>query len=233
LRKLSCIAFGLWFLTGSMAWAQRPANPAFAKVSDQAGLPRVLLLGDSISIGYTLGVRQQLKGIANVHRPAENCSSTRTGVAAIERWLGDADWDVIHFNFGLHDLKYVVGDSAALVDLGTEGSRQQVPLDEYAGNLEKIVAKLEATGAKLVWCNTTPVPEGAQGRVPGDVARYNAAAQQIMEKHGIAMNDLYAFVLPQMEKLQRPKNVHFLPDGSAALAEHVADVIKQQLASVK
>ena len=59
--------------------------------------------------------------------------------------------------------------------------------------------------------------------------RYNAAALQIMKKHGIEVDDLYAFVLPKLEKLQRPKNVHFTAEGSETLAEQVAAVIKQQL----
>ncbi len=59
--------------------------PAFAPVEDLPGLPRVLLLGDSISIGYTLGVRARLQGRANVHRPPENCGDTARGVKSIDR----------------------------------------------------------------------------------------------------------------------------------------------------
>jgi acyl-CoA thioesterase-1 len=83
------------------------ANPAYAKVDDVAGLPRVLILGDSISIGYQAPLREALKGKANVHRPATNCGPTTRGVQGIDEWLGDGKWDVIHFNFGLHDLKYI------------------------------------------------------------------------------------------------------------------------------
>src|SRR5262245_41201760 len=84
----------------------KPApNPAYAQIEDVAGLPRVLLIGDSISIGYTLDVREELKGKANVHRPATNCGPTTSGVRGIDQWLkvgaGSGKWDVIHFNFGL------------------------------------------------------------------------------------------------------------------------------------
>ena len=64
---------------------------------DQA-LPNVLILGDSISIGYTRQVREGLKGQANVIRPNANCGDTRHGLAQIETWLGDGKWQVIHFN---------------------------------------------------------------------------------------------------------------------------------------
>src|SRR5262245_17222031 len=77
-------------------------NPAYSPVVDVAGLPRVLIIGDSISIGYQVPLREALKGKANVHRPGTNCGPTTRGVEQIEQWLGDGKWDVVHFNFGLH-----------------------------------------------------------------------------------------------------------------------------------
>src|SRR5512137_1049512 len=82
-------------------------NPAFAKVEDVPGLPRVLLIGDSISIGYTVAVRDLLKAKANVHRIPVNGASTLNGLKNLDTWLGTSKWDVIHFNWGLHDLKYL------------------------------------------------------------------------------------------------------------------------------
>ena len=59
--------------------------------------------------------------------------------------------------------------------------------------------------------------------------KYNKAALKIMKKNGIAVNDLYTFVLPRMEELQRPNNVHFMESGSRVLAERVARVINDNL----
>lgn len=209
--------------------AQKKPNPVMQPIEDKPGLPRVLLIGDSISIGYTLAVREQLSGKANVHRPPTNCASTRTGVADIKKWLGDKPWDVIHFNFGLHDLKFVMGDTAQLVDLGTEASHRQVPLDEYRKNLEEIVSQLKKTGAKLIWCATTPVPAGAKGRYPEDAGRYNAVALKVMKKHEIVVNDLHAFAEPKLTDIQRSQNVHFSAGGSQILAKAVSEVILGQL----
>ncbi len=207
----------------------RRKNPAMEPVQDVAGLPRVLLIGDSISIGYTVAVREMLRGKANVHRPPVNCSSTRTGASQIESWLGDRPWDVIHFNFGLHDLKYVVGDTAQLVAIGTKDSHRQVPVEEYRQNLERIVEVLKKTDAKLVWCNTTPVPKGAKGRIPGDVDIYNAVAQEVMKAAGVDTNDLNAHATPEIDKIQRKKDVHFTPKGSEYLAKGVAEAIVRQI----
>src|SRR5689334_4519550 len=81
-------------------------DPILQPITDEPGLPRVLLIGDSISMGYTIPVRDALKGKANVHRILVNGSSTVTGLANLKEWLGSGKWDVIHFNWGLHDLKH-------------------------------------------------------------------------------------------------------------------------------
>jgi hypothetical protein len=81
-------------------------NAAMKPPQEVPGLPRVLLIGDSISIGYTLPVRELLKGKANVHRIPQNGGATDVGLEKMASWLGDGKWDVIHFNFGLHDAKY-------------------------------------------------------------------------------------------------------------------------------
>ena len=91
------------------------SNPAMRPPQDVVGLPRVLLIGDSISIDYTLPVRERLAGKANVYRIPENGGCTTNGLAKLNVWLGTQRWDVIHFNWGLHDLK--------LMDNG----QQQVP----------------------------------------------------------------------------------------------------------
>ncbi|WP_437203266.1 SGNH/GDSL hydrolase family protein [Planctomicrobium sp. SH664] len=200
-------------------------NKAFEKVEDDPNLPRVLLIGDSISIGYTLPVRELLKGKANVHRPAINCGPTTRGVASIDEWIGDGKWDVIHFNFGLHDLRYMDQPNAPL-DTAPPAPRQtQVPLDEYERNLTKIVESLKKTNAKLIWRNTTPVPPGSTNRVPGSELAYNEVAEKIMKANGIEIEDLHAFIVPRIQEVGIPKNVHYTDAGSQVLAEHVANTI--------
>jgi len=202
-------------------------EPALVQIEDVPGLPRVLLIGDSISIGYTPPVRELLNGKANVHRPPVNCASTLVGLKSLEAWLGDKKWDVIHFNWGLHDLKYI-DEKGALV--AVDKGKQQVPLDEYERNLRQLVQQLKKTGAKLIWCATTPVPEGAAGRVPGDEVKYNEAAASVMKDNGVEISDLHAFAASKLRDIQHPKNVHFTTEGSRRLAEVVAAKIEKVLA---
>jgi len=209
--------------------AKKVPNPVYAPLTDDPSLPRVLLIGDSISIGYTLPVRALLKDEANVHRPLTNCGPTIRGLEHIDAWLGEHKWDVIHFNWGLHDLKYMGPNGQNLAKPAAAGSHQQVPPAEYEKNLRKLVARLKETGATLIWCSTTPVPEGAAGRVVGDAVKYNAIAAKVMQEHDVAIDDLYAFSLPKLKEIMRPANVHFTPGGSKKLAEQVVASIRAAL----
>ena len=184
-------------------------------------LPNVLLIGDSISIGYTLPVRVALMGEANVFRIPENGGPTTRGLERLDQWLGNRQWDVIHFNWGLHDLKFM------------DDGERQVPLSDYTRNLEQLVTRLTRTRAALIWAATTPYPNGVKPkRLPNDAVRYNNAASAIMAKYGILTNDLYHYALPRLESIQRPVNVHFHPEGSADLGHQVTLAIRNKLKQV-
>lgn len=196
---------------------------------------RVLILGDSISMAYTPVVRELLGEEAVVVRPtvgdganAENCCGTTKGVEAIDRWLelDGGGFDVIHYNFGLHDVKRVHPQTRKNSD--SPEHMQQAPLEVYYAQLLDITEALEATGASLVFATTTPVPEGRMRpyRKPLDVVRYNGVAVSLAMSRGIAVNDLYAFALPRLAQLQMPGNVHFLPAGTRALAGEVVRAIR-------
>ena len=208
---------------------KRAPHPSLAKVEDVAGLPRVLLIGDSISMGYTLDVREMLKGKANVHRIPTNGGPTTNGLKNIKAWLGDSKWDVIHFNWGLHDLKYIAEDPSKRADPKAPGAHLQVPLADYEKNLAELVKIMQATGAKLIWCNTTPVPAGSDGRVEGDEAKYNEAAARVMTAAGLPTDDLCAHASAKLKDVQLPANVHYSPAGYHYLAEKVAAVIAENL----
>lgn len=222
MRKVFVVmAFAAWILAPASDAQEKPSP--FDLIEDDPNLPRVLLIGDSISVGYTLPVREILQGFANVHRIPTNGGPTIRGWDRLDEWLGEKKWDVIHFNWGLHDLKIL------------EDGKHQVPLDYYRLTLERLVKRLKATGAQLIWASTTPVPEGdvSPKRIPADVVRYNEAAAEIMKRYDAAVNDLYSFARPRLEKIQRPVNVHFTDEGSQALAQQTAEAIRASLGKIK
>ena len=213
------------------AQAKKPArkpNPVFAPIKDDFKLPRVLLIGDSISIGYTLPTRKLLMGKVNLHRIPTNGGPTTKGLASIDTWLGKSKWDLIHFNWGLHDLKYM-GPNGQNLFPKEKGGKPQVAIDAYEKNLDKLVTRLKKTDAKLIWRNTTPVPPGSKGRYVGDSVKYNAAATRVMKKHDVPTHDLFTISMKRMKDIMRPANVHYTPEGSKVLGRDVARVITEAL----
>ena len=193
----------------------KPPSP-LAPVEDDPALPRVLLIGDSISIGYTLPTREALAGKANVHRPPTNCGGTPNIMRHLDKWLGPGRWDVIHFNSGIHDLK-------------RPGGKRAVTPQQYEKNLRIVVERLKKTGAELIWCSTTQSPQAVCGAPAEDFVTYNALARKVMEENAIRVNDLYAFSLPRLAQIQIPVNSHFTPAGSKVLATQVTSAILKAL----
>jgi len=153
----------------------------------------------------------------------------REVLASLDKWLGKKPWDVIHFNWGLHDLKYMGPNGENLADPKAKDSAQQVSETDYEKNLDELVTRLAETGATLIWCSTTPVPRGAKGRVAGDAVKYNAIAARVMARHKVEINDLYAFAKTHQADIQRKANVHFHAAGSRKLAKTVAHAIRAAL----
>jgi acyl-CoA thioesterase-1 len=196
------------------------SSPSLVPITDVPGLPRVLLIGDSISMGYTLPTRAALAGKANVHRPPTNCGSTISGLKNLDAWVGTNHWDVIHFNWGMHDLKYL------------QNGKQNVPVDQYEENLRILVTRLQKTGATLVFATTTPIPKETRGifmRHQEDVEKYNEIAKKVMRGNGVMIDDLYSYALPKMSEIQNPNDVHQTKQGSIVISQKVAASILEAL----
>lgn len=207
----------------------------FEYVKNDPALPNVLLYGDSISIHYTKYVRAYLADKANVHRLHTNGGSSHGFIKNMnllhssmqDKSLADPwtfDWDVIHFNVGLHDLKYL---HQGKLDL--EQGKQVSTIKGYKNRLIHIIEYLKANfpNAKLIFATSTPVPENAKGRIAGDSAKYNEAALEVLKAYPeVAVNDLYGFTKDkQQEWWMRPGDVHYAANGRKAQGEQVAKVI--------
>jgi len=150
-------------------------------------------------------------------------------VKEIENFLSNKKWDIIHFNFGLHDIKHI--DPVSGKNSKNLSHPHQASPEEYQRNLIEIIKKLKRTGAKLIFATTTPYPDklGNQIRSPGMPKIYNKVTLQIMDKNEIKINDLYNLVLPRINELQKPNNVHFNEEGSEFLAGHVIKSIIESI----
>ena len=230
--KINLLTLPLLFAFIAFANAQAQKKPdrinPMAPIEEVEGLPNVLIIGDSISIGYTLPTRALLKGKVNLHRIPTNGGPTTKGLAEIEKWLGTRKWDMIHFNWGLHDLKYM-GPKGENLYPKEKGGKAQVSLADYEKNLHKLVGRMKKSAKKLVWRNTTPVPPGSKGRYVGDSIKFNEAAARVMKKHGVPTFDLFTPSKKNMKDWMRKANVHYHAHGSQALAELAATDILNRL----
>lgn len=227
------------------AWNKLVRSPRFLKrptfqfVENNPKLPNVFLYGDSISIAYTDATRNALKGKANVYRLYCNggdSSSFITKMKNMHSTMKDKnlkggwnfDWDVIHFNVGLHDLKYLTDRKLDRVN-----GKQAISPEEYEKNLHSIIAYLKELSpkAKLIFVTTTPVPKGEPGRFDGDAAKYNQIALKVLKNYPeIGVNDLYGFTKPHhKEWWTKPGNVHFNTAGATAQGKESARVIENEL----
>lgn len=196
----------------------------------QRDLPKVLIIGDSISIGYTPFVEAHLKGKAEVFHNQGNAQHTGIGLEKIDSWLGKTTWDVIHFNWGLWDLCYRNPESLNQGNRDKKEGSQTFTPEQYGENLEKLVLRLKQTGAKLVFATTTYVPEGEVGRFENANIEYNKVALKIMKKHGVKVNNMSRYSKRIHKKHRKAGgDVHYTKIGYEWLSKPVSKIIEKQL----
>lgn len=178
-------------------------------------LPRVLLVGDSITQGYYGQVAERLKGKASVARLTTSKSIGDPALLAeVALVLGQCRFDVVHFNNGLHGWGYSEG--------------------EYQRHFPEVVATIRkhAPKAQLIWATTTPMrtPKDLRVIAAGTkrVDARNKIAEGIVAKEGIAVDDLYSLVKDHPEYWSQD-GTHFNGKGIAVQAAQVAQRITEAL----
>lgn len=190
-----------------------------------AELPSLVLIGDSIRLGYEASVRERLAGRAVTTGPATNCGNSASVLRHLDRWAIAQQPAVVHLNCGLHDLRLA----------GT----YDVDVARYEANLREIVQRLELeTSATLIFATTTPVDDERHAgrdvgfdRLDADVRTYNEAAVRVMQDAGVSVNDLHAAVVAGgPERLLLDDGTHFTHVGYELLAAAVAGAVEPHLA---
>ncbi len=191
---------------------------------------RILFIGDSISIGYFPYIEANKKEKWVLKHNEGNAMHTGIGIKYINHFLGRRDYKLIFFNWGLWDLCYRSSDPANPQKRDKENGKVTWSIEEYSRNLEQIVLEMKSTNAKLVFIETTFVPENEPGRFPTDAIRYNTAAKKIMDKYRVD-------VLPFFERSkiihQQHTNafgdVHFTDQGYQELANILSNKLDKKL----
>jgi lysophospholipase L1-like esterase len=189
---------------------------------------KVTLLGDSIRKGYQPYVSLFLPDTVAVWGPEENTQHSVHLLANSPRWIKDQPADIIHLNSGLHDIKNIPFHSR----------KPLVSAELYAENIERIIKYIHYCLPEciIIWSTTTPVDDERAlaahesdqdfSRYNEDVVKYNDISKEIVQRLGIPVNDLYAFVMKADKNLiMKNDGVHFTDFGNELLGEQVADSI--------
>lgn len=189
-------------------------------------MKRVVLIGDSIRIGYQEIVRRELEGQAELRWPDQNGGTSRNVLSHLEEWVFAQAPQIVHLNCGLHDLRKEFG-----------AQQPAVPLPEYRANLESIFERILAQGTiQLIWATTTPVNEVWHhenkpfDRFEADVLAYNAESLAVCRRFGVPVNDLYEVIMAAgRDSLLAKDGVHYEQAGYELLGRAVAQAIRAYL----
>jgi len=182
-------------------------------------MKKVLLLGDSIRLGYQPYVQAGLQGLAEVVGSEDNGRYSKYTLWGVNLWIKEFGTpDIVHWNNGLWDLHH----EAPMVEALTS-------LEEYLENLKRIINELERTNATIIFATTIPVVPDAIGRSNAEIDRYNAAAVALMQSKNIAINDLNHLVKQDMDGNIGEDRLHLTTEGYKRCAGQVIDIVKQYL----
>ncbi len=191
-------------------------------------LPKVVLVGDSIRMGYAPLVAKRLDGKAIVISAKPNGEDSGHVLKNLDEWVINENPDVVHINAGLHDLKL-------------KDKSYQVPLEDYEKHLKTILERIrKETKAKVIFATTTPILDSLHAqrkagfdRFEADVRRYNITAVSVMKQAGVPINDLHELVDSRgKEKLMGDDGTHYTQEGYEVLAVAVTDSILRSLAQL-
>ena len=185
---------------------------------------RVVLLGDSIRMGYEERVRALLKGRAEVWSPGENCRFAGYMLVSMPAWARECgkpeEISLVHWNSGHWDCAHFDNSDEAYSTV-----------EEYAAwllRVHKAIVK-NFPNARIMFATTTLVDMAQYPTMPNrrsndEINAYNKAATEVMRRLGVEVNDLAALssLFPSSYYADA---VHMNDKGNLALAKQVAGVI--------
>lgn len=189
-------------------------------------MKNLLLIGDSIRMGYDKSVKKTLEGKANVIFPDENCRFASYVLRHFHEYLNDIkgeDIDVIHWNAGLWDCLRLFEEEP------------QTPIDVYAYYIERICLRIKkiCPKARVIFATSTKVLSEKMSkdfkRYNEEIEKYNETAVKIVGKYGFKVNDLYALSVTLPEEVHSDAVHYYTPAGTEAFTNQVLSFVVPEL----
>lgn len=189
-------------------------------------MKNVLLVGDSIRLGYDKAVKASLDGKANVYFPEENCRFASYVLRYIHEYkdlVKNGDVDVLHWNAGLWDCLRLFEEDP------------HTPIDVYAYYIDRICVRIKKVfpHARVIFATSTSVQSERMSvnfkRYNEEIERYNEAAVAVVKKHGFEVNDLYAVSVSLPAEAHSDAVHYYTPMGTEAFTKQVLSYLAPAL----
>ena len=189
-------------------------------------MKNVLLIGDSIRMGYDKQVKKALEGKASVIFPEDNCQFAQYVFRYFHEWFSGVDgkdFDVIHWNAGLHDVLRLFGEEPT------------TPLDVYEYYIDRTCTRMKklCPNARVIFATCTKVNEAKMNpdfmRYNSDIAKYNEAAVKIVKKHGFEVNDLHELSVSLPDEAMSDAFHYYTDIGTEAMTKQVLSYVESAL----
>ena len=186
-------------------------------------MKKILLIGDSIRLGYDKWVADALKDRAQVYFPKENCEYAENVLRFLHEWVSadglGANLDVIHWNAGLWDCLRLFGDDP------------MTPIEVYGSYITRIQKRIVRLfpNAVSIFAASTPIREEKYSpdfrRYNAEIEAYNAAARKALEGTGARIDDLYAVMKDVPVSCYSDATHFYTPEGTEIIGSAVLNSI--------
>lgn len=184
-------------------------------------MKKVMLLGDSIRMGYQNEVAKNLGAGYELWKPEENGRFARYTLNSLRYYLEECPHpDIIHWNNGLWDTAVIYPEDGCFT-----------LIDEYIRDMKMILRELKKTGAEIIFATTTPV-NALKAKNPKskhyneNIIDYNNRIEEVMKKENILINHLHSLIYPKIDEYICEDYIHMTEAGNIACGKAVADSIK-------
>ncbi len=174
-------------------------------------LPRILLIGDSITEGYSTIVREILSGQCYVDYFATSYAvDSKIYQTLVSAFINDNTYEIIHYNHGLHG--------------------KNMSAKNYLEGVKKCLNNIKC---KIILALTTEVLNedniGVDETWKDKIKERNEALKNISIEYGCSITDLYTLSKKISSEFREKDGVHFTKNGYKLLAEQVVKNIKENL----
>ena len=190
-------------------------------------MKKIVLIGDSIRMGYDKYIKDALQNSAQVFYPDENCRFAEYVLRYAHEWkrkfeCGD-DVDLVHWNAGLWDVLELFGDEPL------------TPFSSYGELIVRIDKRLRMLfpKAKFVFATSTSVNESIARpeffRHNSTIEKYNKEAIRVLKNTDTIINDLYSLTASFPDEYHSDFVHFYTPMGTEQIGGRVLSVICELL----